>query len=137
MAVIFGAPPRAHLHATLTQPLQLSGKSDQAQKDFSPSVSLQAEGWGVFDCGERDDGTPRLELQRLDNPPGGTPAFRSDQNAWEHVVRHARAGSCPYQRALRMVDPVERLAIEATCGWCPGPKARAPANHRNFFGGVT
>ena len=102
MTAIFGAPARAHLYATLTQLLQLPGKPGRAY------------------CGLRDDGAPRIELQRLDSPACGTPLFRSDEGAWQHVVRYARAGSIPHQRALRMVDPVERLAIEAKCGWCPG-----------------
>ena len=120
MTAIFGAPARAHLYATLTQLLQLPGKPGRACRAADPPFDAQVEGWDVFDCGLRDDGAPRIELQRLDSPPCGTPLFRSDEDAWQHVVRHARAGSIPHQRALRMVDPVERLAIEAKCGWCPG-----------------
>ena len=120
MTAIFGAPGRAHLYATLTQLLQLPGKPGRASDDASASFDAQAEGWDVFDCGLRDDGAPRIELQRLDSPACGTPLFRSDEGAWQHVVRYARAGSIPHQRALRMVDPVERLAIKAKCGWCPG-----------------
>ena len=124
MSAIFGAPARAHFYATLTQLLQLPGKRGRASDDASASASAsfdaQAEGWDVFDCGLRDYGTPRIELQRLDSPPCGTLLFRSDEDAWQHVVRRARAGSITHQRALRMVDPVERLAIEAKCGCCPG-----------------
>ncbi len=120
MTAIFGAPARAHLYATLTHLLQLPGKRGRASDDAPSSFDAEVEGWDVFDCGLRDDGAPRIELQRLDSPACGTPLFRSDEGAWQHVVRHARAGSIPYQRALRMVDPVERLAIEAKCGWCPG-----------------
>ena len=79
-----------------------------------------AEGWGVFDCGSRDDGSPRIELQRIDSPACGTPRLQGDEAAWQHVVQRARTGSIPHQHALRRVDPVERLAIEAKCGWCPG-----------------
>jgi hypothetical protein len=122
MTAIFGAPARAHFYATLTQLLQLPGKRGRASDDASASASFdaQAEGWDVFDCGLRDDGAPRIELQRLDSPACGTPLFRSHEGAWQHVVRYARAGSIPHQRALRMVDPVEWPAIKTKCGWCPG-----------------
>lgn len=120
MTAIVGAPARAHLYATLTQLLQLPGKPGRACRAADPPFDAQVEGWDVFDCGLRDDGTPRIELQRLDSPPCGTPLFRSDEDAWQHVVPYARAGSIPHQRALQMVDPVERLAIEAKYGWCPG-----------------
>ena len=116
MAAIFRAPTRAHVYTTLTQLLQLPGKAGQASEK---TFDAHAEGWDVFECGVRDDGTARMELQRLDNPACGTPLFRSDEDAW-HLVARARAGSRPHQRALRMVDPVERLAIEAKYGWCPG-----------------
>ncbi len=120
MTAIFGAPARAHLYATLAQLLQLPGKPGKASDNARSSFDAQAEGWDVFDCGLRDDDAPRVELQRLDSSPCGKPLFRSDEDAWQHVVRQARAGSIPHQRALQMVDPVERLAIEAKCGWCPG-----------------
>ena len=79
-----------------------------------------AEGWDVFDCGLREDGSPRIELQRLDNPACGTPLFSGDDAAWQHVVDRARQGSELHIAALRMVDPVERMSIEAKCGWCLG-----------------
>jgi hypothetical protein len=120
MTAIPGAPAREHLYATLEHLLQLPGKPGRAADRGTAPFDAQAEGWDVFDCGFRDDGAPRVELQRLDSPPCGTPLFRSDEDAWQHVVRQARAGSIPHQRALQMVDPVERLAIEVKCGWCPG-----------------
>ena len=79
-----------------------------------------AEGWGVFDCGYRDDGSRRIELQRLDNPASGTPRFCGDDAAWRHVVAAAASGSRLHAAALASLDPVEKLAIEAACGWCPG-----------------
>ena len=78
------------------------------------------EGWGVYDCGLREDGTPRIELQRIDEPDGAEPSFASDEDAWRHVIARAAAGSALHLQALRLVDPVERMAIEPTCGWCPG-----------------
>ena len=81
MTAIFGAPARAHFYATLTQLLQLPGKRGRASDDASASFDAQAEGWDVFDCGLRDDGTPRIELRRLDSPPCCTPLFRSDEDA--------------------------------------------------------
>ncbi len=120
MAAIFDAPSRANLYATLSRLLQLPGNPGRALDETTSSFDPHAEGWDVFDCGCRDDGSPRVELQRLDSPPCGTPVFRSDEDAWRHVVGQARAGSIPHQRALQMADPVERLAIEAKCGWCPG-----------------
>ncbi len=126
MTAILGARARAHLYATLAQLLQLPGKPGKASDNARSSFDAQAEGWDVFDCGLRDDGAPRIELQRLDSPPCGTPLFRSDEDAWQHVVRQARAGSIPHQRALQMVDPVERLAIEAKCGCAQGFSPRGP-----------
>lgn len=79
-----------------------------------------AEGWGVFDCGCHDDGSRRIELQRLDAPHAGAPRFRGDHEAWHHVVARSRAGSRLHAAALAAVDPVERLVIEANCGWAPG-----------------
>lgn len=79
-----------------------------------------AEGWGVFDCGYRDDGSRRIELQHLDSPASGTPRFQGDDAAWRHAVAAAAAGSRLHAAALASLDPTERLTIEAACGWCPG-----------------
>ena len=87
MTAIFGAPARVHLYATLTQLLQLPDKPGTASDNAPSSFDAQAEGWDVFDCGLRGDGTSHIELQRLDSPPCGTPLFRSDEDAWRHVVR--------------------------------------------------
>lgn len=86
---------------------------------FNHQVAI-AECWDVFDCGLREDGTPRIELQRIDEPAGAEPSFASDEDAWHHVVARAAAGSALHQEALRLVDPVERKVIGATCGWHPG-----------------
>lgn len=84
------------------------------------SAKANAEGWGIFDCGVLDDGTPHVELQRIDCPADGNPPFSDDGAAWDHVVDQARAGSTFHQHALQMVDPIERCLIEARCGWWPG-----------------
>lgn len=98
---------------------RLSGTSPDEGDEFN-EAEARAEGWGVFDCGYRDDGSRKVELQRIDSPACGTPHFRGDDDAWQHVVQQARAGSIAHQQALRLVDPVERLAIETKCVWCPG-----------------
>ena len=77
--------------------------------------SAQAEGWDVFDCGVREDGSTCREIQRLDSPSIGVPTFADDGSAWEHVVAKARAGSPLHQAALRIVDPVERSLIRFWC----------------------
>ncbi len=79
------------------------------------SKLAQAEGWDVFDCGLREDGSSRIEIQRLDNPDVGPPVFRSDHAAWDHVVARAQAGSMLHLRALQMIDPIERKLIRCFC----------------------
>lgn len=77
------------------------------------------EGWGIFDCGVREDGTQHRELQRIDCPDDGQPPFGDDGAVWDHVVAQARSGSTVHQQALALVDPIERCSIEARCGWWP------------------
>ena len=89
---------------------------------FNPSV---AEGWSIFDCGCRQDGSRWLEIQRIDSPEAGTPVFADDSDAWRHVVARARAGSALHLRALQMIDPIERMLIEASFGWWPEPPGSA------------
>ena len=84
------------------------------------SARANAEGWGIFDCGLLEDGTPHIELQRIDCPKDGTAPFPDDGDARDHVVDRARAGSTFHQHALQVVDPIERCLIEARCGWWPG-----------------
>ena len=79
------------------------------------SELAQAEGWDVFECGLREDGSARVEIQRLDNPAAGQPTFETDHAAWDHVVARARAGSALHLRALQMVDPTERKLIRCFC----------------------
>jgi hypothetical protein len=91
---------------------------------FGPSLA-EAEGWDVFACGCREDGSPRVEIQRIDPPQAGAPVFADDNDAWRHVVTRARAGSALHLRALKMVDPIERMLIEASFGWWPEPPGSA------------
>ena len=82
----------------------------------------RAEGWDVSECGLRDDGTPRIEIQRLDSVAPGQPRFRTDGAAWEHVVTRALESSALHLAALAMLDPTERKLIRL---WCP-TAARLP-----------
>lgn len=75
------------------------------------------EGWAVVACGPTFEGAFERQLQRLDTPPGGGPAFAEDRDAWLHVVSRARAGSVLHRAALDAVDEVERMLIEATWGY--------------------
>ncbi|MEO8716533.1 MAG: hypothetical protein ABI369_16125 [Acetobacteraceae bacterium] len=90
-------------------------------RDVFRSDLAQTEGWDVFDCGLREDGMPRVEIQRIDSPEVGEPVFANDGDTWRHVVARARAGSALHRRALRMVDPIERMLIEASFGSRPEP----------------
>jgi hypothetical protein len=75
----------------------------------------RAEGWDIFDCGLRDDGSPRIEIQRLDNPAADQSVFDTHHAAWDHVVARAQAGSGLHLQALRIVDPIERKLIAHFC----------------------
>ncbi|MDB5402379.1 MAG: uncharacterized protein JWQ55_4397 [Rhodopila sp.] len=104
--------------ATITRVLNYFVPSDRADSPpphtFKSDVA-RAEGWDIFDWGLRDDGTARIEIQRLDSPETTQPTFESDLAAWEHVVARARAGSVLHLRALQMVDPTERMLIQCFC----------------------
>ncbi len=78
--------------------------------------SAHRDGWTIADCGAYSDGSRRVELQRLNNPPPGSPAFAEDRDAWLHVVQQARSGSFLHNHALQLVDRRQRLGIEAHCG---------------------
>jgi len=82
---------------------------------FTSDLAI-AEGWDLFDCGLREDGTPHIEIQRLDSVAPGKPRFDADHAAWDHVASRAQAGSALHLRALTMVDPTERKLIG---WWCP------------------
>jgi hypothetical protein len=106
--------------SSTTSTLDRLDVGNAAAGDSYDEAQAFAQGWGVFDCGYRDDGSRLLELQRIDSPAFGTPRFQSDDAAWRHVAAAAAAGSRLHAVALASFDPVERLAIEAACGWCPG-----------------
>jgi len=116
----------SHLARALARPLisittlvRLTASNTNAGNAYDEAQAF-AEGWGVFDCGYRDDGSRRIELQHLGSPASGTPRFQGDDAAWRHVTAAAAAGSRLHAAALASLDPVERLTIEETCGWCPG-----------------
>lgn len=83
--------------------------------DFDIRAAWQ-EGWTLSDCGALDDGSPQIQLQRLDALGSGVPIFAEDHHAWDHVVAQARTGSVLHRDALQRVDRVERALIEASCG---------------------
>lgn len=74
------------------------------------------DGWTISDLGRFKDGTPHVELQKLDRPHDGTPRFYEDKEAWAHVVQKAREGSSLHLDALDLIDRRERLAIETLFG---------------------
>ncbi len=82
----------------------------------STATAAHREGWTVSETEPNADGTPGVQLQRLDDPQDGAPLFPGDKEVWEHVVARARAGSDLHRQALALVDPFERCLIEATCG---------------------
>jgi hypothetical protein len=71
-----------------------------------------SEGWGVFESGQRDDGSARIEIQRFDDAH----VFTDDHKAWTHVVGLARQGSQLHRTALAIIDTRERRVIEHLCG---------------------
>lgn len=105
-----------------------SGNPGNTRDDTAPaqafsSANARAEGWDVFECGVHEDGSPRVQIQRLDDPGSGPPVFAGDAEAWQHIVERARQGSALHLQALRRVDPVERLLIEASCGGWTAPQS--------------
>ena len=74
------------------------------------------EGWAVVPGSTLNDGSPRVELRRVDPRDPTTPAFAADHDVWEHVVAQARAGSLLHRGALRKLDRIELMLIEASCG---------------------
>jgi len=113
-------PDRARSKTTRKQTPMITIESIAPPATFgaaTPSISsfdfnrAHREGWTLADLGAARDGSPRVELRKLDKPPVGFPAFRQDQDAWAHVVARAKEGSLLHRQALDFVDPRERLAI--------------------------
>ena len=73
------------------------------------------EGWGMFYCGHRQDGTACYELQALDESTPGGAGFADDVSVWEHVVEQARNGSPLHLAALEIIDCVELRLIRYWC----------------------
>ncbi len=96
-------------------PLQTPVLPDPGDIPFDHAAAAR-EGWSVAAAEELADGTPGVQLQRIDRPEDGQPIFRDDVDAWMHVVARARTGSRLHRRALALVDKIERALIEITCG---------------------
>ena len=102
-------------------PKRLQVCSTQQKADDMPvtpvfsSAAARAEGWDVFECETREDGSVHAEIQRLVGIDGSASRFEDDDAAWEHVVARARAGSPLHRAALTIVDPVERALIRFWC----------------------
>ncbi|MGI4801948.1 MAG: hypothetical protein ACRYG8_49540, partial [Janthinobacterium lividum] len=77
-----------------------------------PEVAWR-EGWTLSECGAHPDGSPIIQLQKLDSQQPELPSFAADRDAWDHVVARARTGSAPHRAVLDQVDRVERTWIEA------------------------
>ena len=63
---------------TRAKPQKIIPRSDEsppAAASLKPDLA-RVEGWDIFDCGLRDDGLPRVEIQRLDSPEAGAPPSR-------------------------------------------------------------
>jgi hypothetical protein len=75
------------------------------------------EGWTLSTCGAYPDGTDIVQLQRQDSQKPDLPGFAEDRDAWEFVVSQARSGSAMHRTALEQVDRIERVLIEASCGF--------------------
>ena len=117
---IVGVVTRAFAHFQGVQPRVSQDPLNAMDRTLSGQVfsseMARAEGWDIFDCGVHEDGSPHVEIQRVDEPMSGSPVFAGDAEAWDHVAARARQGSALHLCALQMVDPVERLLIESRCG---------------------
>jgi hypothetical protein len=78
-------------------------------------AAARRDGWVLADLGTYPDGKPRIEIQAYIPPRYiGKRTFTCDRNAWDHVVKEARAGSALHLQALDLIDPRERMVIEAS-----------------------
>jgi hypothetical protein len=104
---------------TIANSTQSSANPDETTtisiKDFD-FERAKRENWTLSDLGRFKDGSPHVELQRIDKPPVGGRVFFDDKAAWGYVVAQARAGSLFHRQALDLVDRRERLGIETLHG---------------------
>ena len=70
----------------------------------------------MFDAGPDPSGRAVLQLRAVPAAAGAASPFAWDEDAWQHVVNLARAGSVLHCLALAAVNDVERTMVEATCG---------------------
>jgi len=78
-------------------------------------AAARRDGWVLADLGAYPDGKPRIEIQAYIPPRYiGKRTFTCDRHAWDHVVKEARAGSALHLQALDLIDPRERMVIEAS-----------------------
>ena len=89
--------------------------SDVTRDNFDFEAAHQ-EGWTLSNYGTYKDGTPHVELQRLDKLKVEDGGFSSDLDAWIHVVNRARQHSALHLAALSLIDRHEKLGIETHCG---------------------
>jgi hypothetical protein len=101
--------------------MQASPTIDQSNNPHNPDLFdiqiAEREGWTVTNLAadERADGVPR-QIGCFKSSDHASPIFLTDRAAWLHVVEQARTGSALHRAALRLIDPIERLAIENVCG---------------------
>jgi len=80
-------------------------------------AAARRDGWVLADLGAYPDGKPRIEIQAYIPPRYiGKRTFTCDRNAWDHVVKEAQAGNALHLQALDLIDPRERMVIEASTG---------------------
>ncbi len=78
-------------------------------------AAARRDGWVLADLGTYPDGKPRIEIQAYIPPRYiGKRHFTCDRNAWDHVVKQARSSSALHLHALDLIDPRERMVIEAS-----------------------
>ena len=101
---------------TAPAPVAATGTPDASPLAGFDLWTAWQEGWTLTFLGVLTDGRHRIELARVSTTPSGTTGFDRDQDAWDHVVTQARAGSALHRDALARVDRMERMLIEASCG---------------------
>jgi hypothetical protein len=93
--------------------------NQKSAKDPLESFDYKAahqEGWTISRVESSTTGTPRVQLQKLDDTTESSQSFHEDKDAWAFVVQQAKQGSNLHLLALALVDERERYAIQASCG---------------------